>query len=128
VQPARAAASPCSHARYPRARAPLFTVSAAVSSGSFRRAYLEWVEEQIEDFKETVSRSDLLRLADDVVEELRVTNGGQYQLTEMLLWEAVDRRIFRLLQLPGYRAWRAAHRSGESGPDRPDPMLPFGVD
>gem|GEM_PF-2783195 len=113
---------------WPESPRPLFAVSAAVSSGSLRRAYLDWVEEQIEDFKETVSRSDLLRIADDVVAELRMTNGGQYQLTEMLLWDAVDRRIFRLLDLPGYRAWRAARRSGEQGPVRPDPALPFRVD
>lgn len=72
---------------------------------STRRAYLEWVEEQIEDFKDTIPRSDLLRLADEVVAELRVDPAGQYQLTEMLLWAAVDRKIFRLLKLPGYRAW-----------------------
>ena len=36
--------------------------------------------------------------------------GGQYQLTELLLLEAVDRRIFRLLNLPGYRRWCQEHR------------------
>ncbi len=72
---------------------------------STRRAYLEWVEEQIEEFKDTIPRSDLLRLADEVVAELRVDPAGQYQFTEMLLWAAVDRKIFRLLKLPGYRAW-----------------------
>lgn len=77
-------------------------------AGSLRRAYLEWVEEQIEDFKESVSRADLLHLADEVVEELRMTHQGQYQLTELLLWAAVDRKIFRLLKLPGYRTWCAS--------------------
>jgi hypothetical protein len=79
------------------------------TSGSLRRAYADWVEEQIEDYKEAVSRADLLRLADEVVDELRVSHQGQYQLTELLLLEAVDRRIFQLLKLPGYRAWCAAH-------------------
>jgi hypothetical protein len=79
------------------------------TSGSLRRAYAEWVEEQIEEYKEAISRADLLRLADDVVEDLRVSHEGQYQLTELLLLEAVDRRIFKLLRLPGYRAWCTAH-------------------
>lgn len=79
------------------------------TSGSLRRAYADWVEEQIEEYKEAVSRADLLRLADEVVEELRVSHQGQYQLTELLLLEAVDRRIFQLLKLPGYRAWCASH-------------------
>lgn len=80
------------------------------SARSLRRSYLDWVEEQIEAYKESVSRADLLRLADQVVEDLRVTQRGQYQLTEVLLCTAVDRTIFRLLRLPGYQTWRAAHR------------------
>lgn len=81
------------------------------TSGSLRRAYDEWIEEQIEGYKEAVSRADLLRLADEVVTDLRISNDGQYQLTELLLLEAVDRKIFRLLKLPGYRAWCTSHAS-----------------
>ena len=81
------------------------------STNALRRSYMEWVEDQIENYKETVSRSDLLRLADEVVAELEVNRRGQYQLTELLLLEAVDRKIFDLLQLPGYRAWCAANPS-----------------
>lgn len=80
----------------------------AQPSGSSRRAYLEWVEEQVEDFKESISRSELLQLADEVVRELMVSPRGQYQLTELLLSEAVDRRIIRMLGLPSYRVWAAA--------------------
>lgn len=76
---------------------------------SLRRAYVEWVEEQIEEFKERIPRAQLLAMADEVVTELRVDGGGQYQLTELLLCNAMDRRIFRMLKLPGYRAWRAQH-------------------
>lgn len=78
------------------------------STRSLRRDYLDWVEEQIEAYKDAVSRADLLRLADEVVAELRESPDGQYQLTELLLCEAVDRRIFRMLRLPSYRSWRAA--------------------
>lgn len=78
---------------------------------SLRRAYLEWVEEQLEEYKDSIPRSDLLRIADEVVQELRVNQQGQYQLTELLLCTAVDRRLFRLLKLPGYRSWCAAQRS-----------------
>ena len=76
---------------------------------SLRRAYVDWVEEQIEEFKERIPRSQLLAMADEVVNELRVDGGGQYQLTELLLCNAMDRRIFRMLKLPGYRAWCAQH-------------------
>ena len=92
------------------------------SSRSLRRAYLEWVEEQVENFKDSIPRSELLQLADQVIEELRVNQRGQYQLTEMLLCEAVDRKIFRSLRLPGYRAWCArAARSPGDAPALPGP-------
>jgi hypothetical protein len=70
-----------------------------------RRAYLDWVEARIEAHKESIPRGDLLSLADEVVTGLRVSAEGQYQLTEILLCHAVDRRLFRELKLPGYRAW-----------------------
>jgi hypothetical protein len=79
------------------------------SSSSLRRLYLEWVEEQIEDYKERVPRSDLLRIADEVVADLQVNRKGQYQLTEMLLLEEVDRTLFRRLKLPTFRTWSAAY-------------------
>ena len=80
------------------------------SPASLRRLYLEWVEEQIEDFKDSVPRSELLSVADDVVAELQVNRKGQYPLTEMLLMEEVDRTLFRRLKLPSFRAWSAAYR------------------
>jgi hypothetical protein len=85
------------------------------SPRSLRRAYVEWVEEQIEEFKERIPRSHILAIADEVVSELRVDPEGQYQLTEILLCNAIDRRIFRMLRLPGYRAW-CAQRQAEHAP------------
>lgn len=86
----------------PRARSVLGSSSANYR----RREYLEWVEDQIEAYKESISRAELLEVADEVVAELRVNTRGQYQLTEVLLSEAVDRYIFRMLKLPTYRRWR----------------------
>lgn len=94
------------------------------SPRSLRRAYLEWVEGQVEDFKDSIPRSRLLVIADQVVEQLRLSRGGQYQLTEVLLCDAMNRHLFHLLKLPGYRAW-CEQRAMES--DRPaDPrVIPF---
>jgi hypothetical protein len=75
------------------------------SPRSLRRAYLEWVEEQVEEFKDVIPRSRLLAIADEVVGDLRLSRGGQYQLTEVLLCDAMNRHLFKLLKLPGYRAW-----------------------
>ena len=92
---------------------------------SLRRIYLEWVDEQIEDFKDQVPRSELLLLAERVVEELRVNHDGQYQITELLLCEAVDRSIFRLLKLPSYRSWRASDRPASSDSEHAPSPLPL---
>lgn len=73
----------------------------------------------MEAYKDSVCRSELLRLADTVVEELGVTKRGQYQLTELLLCSAVDRKIFRMLKLPGYRTWRAALNGNGNGAHPP---------
>ncbi len=80
---------------------------------TLRQIYDLWIEDQIEDYKDSVSRSDLLRLAEDACEELRVNPTGQYQITEILLTTAVDRKIFSLLKLPGFRAWSRVHRNGD---------------
>lgn len=89
------------------------------SPRSLRRAYVEWVEEQIETYKDTIPRARLLALADEVVSDLRVNAAGQYQLTEMLLCSAVDRHVFRQLKLPGFRAWRARLDRDAAAPREP---------
>jgi hypothetical protein len=96
-----------------RAPGPLSTkgIMPRSSAPTLRQIYLKWIEDQIEDYKDGISRSDLLRLADEAVDDLRVTGGGQYQLTEVLLCTAVDRKIFSLLKLPGFRTWSWHRRS-----------------
>jgi hypothetical protein len=94
------------------------------SPRSLRRAYLEWVEEQVEEYKDSIPRSHLLSIAETVVNELRVTRGGQYQLTELMLCGAVDRYLVRMLKLPGYRAW-AAQRRAAAEPVRDPQIIPI---
>jgi hypothetical protein len=87
------------------------TPEPAPRHGSGRRAYLAWVEERVEAYKETLPRAELLDLAEDVIRELETTRRGQYQLTEVLLCSAMDRRIIGLLKLPSYRKWISSARS-----------------
>lgn len=94
------------------------------SPRSLRRAYLDWVEEQVETYKEEVSRSELMRMAEEAIAELRVTDRGQYQLTELLLCAAIDKRIARLLKLPGYRAWSAKRLALQNAPLFPPDLVP----
>lgn len=92
---------------------------------SLRRAYREWVDEQVEEFKDSIPRSQLLAIADRVVEELRMTRGGQYQLTEVVLCDALDRYLVRMLKLPGYRAWCAQHRAAVHAAASDPVVIPF---
>ena len=79
----------------------------------------------MDEFKDSIPRSELLRLADDVVRELRMTQRGQYQLTELLLCHAIDRHIVRRLKLPGYRHWRQQVLAAQNQPlIPPDLRLP----
>lgn len=95
-----------------------------VSPRSLRRAYLEWVEEQVEEFKDVIPRSRLLAIADQVVDELRLARGGQYQLTEVLLCDAMNRHLFKLLKLPGYRTW-CEQRATQPEPPHDPRVIPF---
>jgi hypothetical protein len=77
-----------------------------VNSGSSPyQQYLEWVQDQIEEYKCGLTRDELLSLADHAVEDLFHSDDPQVPLTEILLREAVDALIFQRLDLPGYRRW-----------------------
>lgn len=70
-----------------------------------RQLYLDWVEQRIEDFKDSISRDELLEYADEAVQELYANPEGQYTLTEIVLRDAVDMLLFRRLGLPSYKQW-----------------------
>ena len=71
---------------------------------SLKHEYELYVEREIEDYKDSVPRHVLLSIGDEAVAVLR--NDPQMTLTEMVLWEEVDRIIARRLRLPSYQTWR----------------------
>jgi hypothetical protein len=73
-------------------------------SRSLKHEYELFVEREIENYKESVPRSVLLSIGDDAVRAL--ANEQQFALTELLLWDEVDRIIFKRLRLPSYATWR----------------------
>jgi len=77
---------------------------------SLRQEYEEFILERIEEFKQQISRADLLLIADEAVRELEVGPDDQLLLTEVLMLEHVDRLIMRRLNLPGFRKWLTRHR------------------
>lgn len=81
------------------------------SLSSPRQCYLEWIEEQVEEHKASLTREELLSLADEAVEKLFDTNDGQYPLTEILLCDAVDALILERLGLPSFRRWLSSYQN-----------------
>lgn len=71
---------------------------------SLKHEYELFVEQEIENYKESVPRSVLLSIGDEAVSGL--SREFQLALTELLLCEEVDRIIFRRLRLPSYSTWR----------------------
>ncbi len=73
-------------------------------SRSLKHEYELFVEREIEDYKESIPRSALLKVGDEAVASL--AGHSQLALTELLLCEEVDRIISARLRLPTYQTWR----------------------
>lgn len=71
---------------------------------SLRHEYELFVENEIENYKESVSRSAILKIGDEAVAALRSTE--QFAMDELLLCEEVDRIIRKRLRIPTYQTWR----------------------
>lgn len=84
--------------------APTAERMASRPARSFRYEYELFIEEEIENYKESIPRNALLSIGDEAVAVL--TAQAQLALTELVLTEEVDRIIFRRLRLPSYQTWR----------------------
>src|SRR5688500_4370648 len=71
---------------------------------SLQHEYTLFVEQEIEHYKESVSRGVLLGIGDEAVQTLATQQ--QLALTELILCDEVDRIIKARLRLPGYQTWR----------------------
>jgi hypothetical protein len=71
---------------------------------SLKHEYEMYVEREIENYKDSLPRPVLLGIGDEAVRSL--SRQPQFALTELVLWEEVDRIIMRRLRLPTYQTWR----------------------
>jgi hypothetical protein len=78
---------------------------------SLRQEYEEFLFQRIEEYKNALSRTELLEIGDEAVRELETAAAEQYLLTEVLLLEHVDRIIARRLRLPTFQRWSRSHRA-----------------
>jgi len=77
---------------------------ASRTARSLRHEYELFVEQEIENYKESIPRAAILAIGDEAATKL--SGEAQFVLTELLLLEEVDRIIFRRLRLPKYDTWR----------------------
>lgn len=100
---------------------------------SLKQEYQEFLLQRIEEYKNALPREELLRIGDEAVRELQVSEQDQYLLTEVLLLEHVDRLIARRLRLPSFARWRQKHRALREaqrepthwGLERAHPIVPW---
>jgi len=85
---------------------------------SLRHEYELYVENEIEAYKESLPRSALLKLGDEAVAVLR--DQAQLALTELVVWEEVDRIISRRLRLVSYSTWRRRRLKDQRERQRPE--------
>jgi hypothetical protein len=71
---------------------------------SLQHEYERYLEQEIENYKESVPRSVLLGIGDEAVAAL--AKEPQFTLTELIVWEEVDKIIARRLRLPSPTTWR----------------------
>ncbi len=95
---------------------------------SLKHEYELYVENEIENYKESVSRSAILKIGDEAAASLRA--GEQFAMDELLLWAEVDRIIRKRLRIPAYSTWRRKrlrmleeYRRPEHWGIRPDGVL-----
>ncbi len=74
---------------------------------SLKQRYDEYVLRRIEDFKNSISRDELMRFAGEAAAELYAGDDTQFVLTEMLMHEMVDELIKRRLKLKSFSRWKA---------------------
>lgn len=85
---------------------------------SLQQQYDEYILQRIENFKNGLSRHELMALGNEALAEMNAAREAQLTLTEMLMADEVDKLISRRLKLESYKKWsrkiknlRAAQRT-----------------
>ena len=74
------------------------------SPRSLKHEYDLYVENEIEVYKDSISRTALLKIGDEAVASLH--SQTQFTMSELLLCDEVDRIIRKRLRIPSYATWR----------------------
>jgi hypothetical protein len=85
---------------------------------SLKQEYDAFIEREVEDYKERLPRSAILKIADEAV--VRLHEQEQVALNEILLCDEVDRIIAARLRLPAFQTWARKRRKELATLRRPE--------
>lgn len=88
------------------------------SPRSLRAEYQQYVEREIEDYKNSVSTAFLHSIATEAARTL--DEGAQLGMREVMLADEVDRIIAKRLRLPSYETWRKRRLKNATELRRPE--------
>jgi hypothetical protein len=71
---------------------------------SLRHEYERYVDQEIENYKDSIPRASILRIGDEAVAFLRERE--QPEFDELVIWAEVDKIIRKRLRVPSYVTWR----------------------
>jgi hypothetical protein len=71
---------------------------------SLKHEYELYVDQEIENYKDSIPRAAILRIGDEAVAFLRERE--QPEFDELVIWAEVDKIIRKRLRLPAYATWR----------------------
>jgi hypothetical protein len=74
---------------------------------SLREQYNVYIMDRVEHYKNSISRQELLRQAEEALVDLR--HDEQFPLTEMLMETVVDEFIKKRLGIKGFESWRKSY-------------------
>ena len=76
---------------------------------SLREQYELYILDRIEHYKNSISRDEMMRLADEAMSDLGDDSEQQFLLTEVLVATSVDELIKRRLGTPRFESWRKSY-------------------
>ncbi|MGB7212928.1 MAG: hypothetical protein WBC97_09880 [Gemmatimonadales bacterium] len=76
------------------------------ATASPQQRYQEFLVHRIEAYKNSRSRQDLMRLAEEALAVQGASTEGQLFLTEVMMLDCVDRLISKRLKLPTFKTWK----------------------
>lgn len=85
---------------------------------SLKQEYDDFVEREIEEYKDRLPRHAILKIADEAVQ--RLCHQEQVALSEILLCDEVDRIITARLRIPSYQTWARRRRKEMASLRRPE--------